>query len=74
MSVLLVFTLLSSALAAVPLASVQRTTSTRLVPNRFIVELENVSTFPQAGKRDVSYYGPSERSLCQCFCVLFSGP
>ena len=55
MSVLLVFALLSGALATVPLSSVQRTTSSRLVPNRFIVELDNVSDLPQT-KRDVRYH------------------
>ncbi|KAF8521827.1 subtilisin-like protease [Gautieria morchelliformis] len=69
MSMLLVFALLSSALAAVPLSSVQRTVSTRLVPNRFIVELDSVSDLP--GKRNVhdAFYSALEKRAGGSFTV-----
>ncbi|KIJ56964.1 hypothetical protein M422DRAFT_238550 [Sphaerobolus stellatus SS14] len=55
MSLLLVFALLSAGVfAKVPLSSVQRTSSTNLVPNRFVVELEDVSALPS--KRSVNVH------------------
>ncbi|KAF8524710.1 subtilisin-like protease [Hysterangium stoloniferum] len=63
LALLVVLAVLSAAFAGIPLSSVERVTSSNIAPNKFVVELDNVSAL--TGKRSLNVHADFYAALAK---------